>query len=138
MLDYSNPATAPLRLSNGERDDAIETLRAHLAEGRLTNGEFEERSNTVRAASNRGDLAPAFADLPTPTGVVVQAEREGSRFGGTLVALSPFIALIMFFVTGALTGFAGGWAYAWLWFLLIPITAIVVYGPSGKRSSQHR
>lgn len=138
MVDYSNPSTAALRLSDGERADAIETLRAHRAEGRLTTSEFEERSQSVRTAVTRGDLAPLFADLPTPTGVVVQATREGSKVGGTLVALSPFVALIMFFVTGALTDFAGGWAYAWLWFLLIPITAIVVYGPSGKRESRNR
>lgn len=138
MIDYSDPSTAALRLSDGERDDLVETLRAHLAEGRLTTSEFEERSRVVRTAITRGDLAPVFSDLPTPTGVVVQADRSGSRVGGTLVALSPFVALILFFVTGAITGFAGGWAYAWLWFLLIPITAIVAYGPSGRHDSRKR
>jgi len=134
MVDYSNPAAFSQRLSNSERDDATETLRAHLAEGRLTNSEFDERSQAVRTAVIRGDIAPLFADLPTPTGVVVQADRSGSQLGGTFVALSPFVALIMFFITG----FAGGWPYAWLWFLIIPITAIVVYGPSGKRGSRNR
>jgi len=44
----------------------------------------------------------------------------------------PFVPLILFFITG----FAGGWAYAWLWFLLILITAIIVYGPAGRRGSR--
>ncbi|MEI3865755.1 hypothetical protein V6S02_01530 [Microbacterium sp. CCNWLW134] len=52
----------------------------------------------------------------------------GGRAGVTVVALSPFLALILFILAGV----AGGWAWSWLFFLLIPITAIIVYGPTGR------
>ena len=48
------------------------------------------------------------------------------------MALTPFLALALFF----LTGFAGGFAWSWLWFLIIPIVAIIIYGPSGKPDSE--
>ena len=54
----------------------------------------------------------------------------GGRVGTTLVALSPFVAVLLFF----LVGFQGGWAWSWLFFLLIPVTAIIVFGPTGRRS----
>ncbi|KQM82209.1 DUF1707 domain-containing protein [Agromyces sp. Leaf222] len=56
--------------------------------------------------------------------------RSGSRalgggVGATIMALVPFIALILFLVSG----FLGGWAWAWLWWLLVPIAGIIIYGP---------
>ncbi|MBN9173089.1 MAG: hypothetical protein J0I70_02915 [Microbacterium sp.] len=52
----------------------------------------------------------------------------GGRVGTTMVALSPFVAVILFFVVG----FQGAWLWSWLFFLLIPVTAIIVYGPLGR------
>ena len=48
------------------------------------------------------------------------------------MALIPFIAVALFFITG----FNGSFAWSWLWFLLIPIAGIVIYGPGseGRRS----
>ncbi len=40
-----------------------------------------------------------------------------------IVALSPFLATILFFLLGFLV--PGAWAYAWIAFLLIPMTAIL-------------
>jgi hypothetical protein len=53
----------------------------------------------------------------------------GGAVGMTIMALIPFIALGLFF----LTGFNGGWAWAWLWFMLIPLGGIVIYGPGSTR-----
>jgi hypothetical protein len=36
----------------------------------------------------------------------------------------PFVSLALFFITGNLAGYQ----WAWLWFLLIPVTGIMVYG----------
>lgn len=52
----------------------------------------------------------------------------GGRIGTTLVALSPFVALALFILLGV----QGGWAWSWLFFLLVPVTAIIVYGPRGR------
>lgn len=61
-----------------------------------------------------------------------RAQPEGGpprrRIGNVLVALSPFAAVALFFASGALFGYA----YAWLWFLLIPVVAVIVYGGRGR------
>lgn len=49
----------------------------------------------------------------------------GGALGATIMGLTPFISLILFFL------FAGiwGWAWSWLWFLLVPIVGLIVWGP---------
>lgn len=75
---------------------------------------------------------------PPPTGYAAETRPArtsralGGRAGDTVMALTPFLALALFF----LFGFAGGFAWSWLWFLIIPIAAIVIYGPSGKPDSE--
>lgn len=44
------------------------------------------------------------------------------------IALTPFIALILFFLLGFTV--PGAWMYAWLTFLIIPMSAIILEGPS--------
>jgi hypothetical protein len=39
----------------------------------------------------------------------------------TIVSATPIVAVILFFVTDS-----------WLWFLGIPIVALLVYGPEGR------
>jgi hypothetical protein len=57
----------------------------------------------------------------------------GGSVGATIMALVPFLAVGLFF----LTGFNGSFAWSWLWFLLIPIAGIIIYGPtSGDRRSR--
>lgn len=53
-----------LRASDAERDEVIEVLRQHAADGRLTLAEFEERVGEALAATTRADLAPVLRDLP--------------------------------------------------------------------------
>jgi len=50
----------------------------------------------------------------------------------TIMALVPLLAVALFFITG----FMGSFAWSWLWFLLVPIAGIVIYGPGadGRRS----
>lgn len=73
------------RLSDSERDDALEHLRTALQDGRLDLDEHERRSDeTLRAVTNT-DLVPLFDDLPrvlrpsaieSAKGDVVKAETE--------------------------------------------------------------
>jgi hypothetical protein len=59
-------AQADIRISNAERDAAVETLGEHLAMGRLELDEYEERCGKAVAARTRGDLEALFTDLPAP------------------------------------------------------------------------
>jgi hypothetical protein len=66
------------RVSDSDRDAAIEQLRQHMLVGRLSAAEFETRVDSVHNAVTRGDLESALADLPS--GVeVVSAQSDGKR-----------------------------------------------------------
>lgn len=54
--------------------------------------------------------------------------RQPSRIAATVMAIVPFVSLTLFFVTGSVFSFG----YSWLWFALIPVAGIIVYGPNGK------
>jgi hypothetical protein len=67
---------------------------------------------------------PAGSVLSGPAsdgGGILQGKRE------TIMALTPFAALVMFFVTGS-----------WLWFLMVPVMGILVFGPGGKKNRPGR
>jgi hypothetical protein len=55
-----------LRVSDSERDAAIEQLRAAGADGRLATDELEQRVSDALSARTRGDLDTLLADLPAP------------------------------------------------------------------------
>lgn len=137
--EYLAPSYAALRVSDAERAAAVDALERAAADGRLSGPELAERAEQAQRTVTRGDLATLFADLPVPTppasspseGWDMPFAPDGSNrsrsWAALLTALSPFVAVALFFATGATVGFA----YAWLWFLLIPVTAILVYG--GRR-----
>jgi hypothetical protein len=160
MTDFGDPSSASLRLSNDERERAVAALQSHAAQGRLSDAELQARVAGARSAVTRGDLQPLFADLPgalhldgaaTAPGAAPSASsaawqasqpgpspygyppapgehgRPANRWGLLVVSIMPFVAVILFFVTGM----AWGYAYSWLWFLLIPLAGAIVYGVDG-------
>lgn len=61
---FEEPRTAvPLRLSNDDREHAVEQLNRAVADGRLTWTEHAERVEAVYAARVSDDLRPLLADL---------------------------------------------------------------------------
>ena len=52
------------RLSDADRERAVELLQRHTSDGRLTLDEFSERVGTVYAARSGAEIEPVFADLP--------------------------------------------------------------------------
>ena len=121
-------------------------------EGRLTPTEYDERATAAQAAMTRADLVPLFADLPdsarvrpasavstatpspTPAAFAESSTQRpsralGGRIGDTIMGVTPFLAVALFFITG----FQLTFVWAWLWFLLIPIVGIIIYGP-GRRN----
>ena len=120
--------TEDFRVGDAERRAAMDLLAKHHEAGRLDSFEYEDRRGRAVDAVTRGDLDALFADLPAlaPDGSELErrgaAQVEPSRSGGkrvrdTVLALTPFIALALFFRTGS-----------WLWFLLVPVVAIVTKG----------
>lgn len=59
MADQSS-----LRVSDGERDEAVERLSAASVDGRLTLGELTERTEAAYRATTRGELTEITGDLP--------------------------------------------------------------------------
>lgn len=117
-----------LRVGDGERREALELLAKHFEAGRLDSHEYEDRRGRAADAVTRRELDELFTDLPAlaPDGTVlakrgssrVELPKSGARrTRDTVLALMPFIALALFFRTGS-----------WLWFLLIPVVAIIASG----------
>ncbi len=55
-----------MRLSDAERQDALDVLEEHVRTGRLDIDEYGERSARVTAAKRVSELVPLFDDLPSP------------------------------------------------------------------------
>ena len=56
----------------------------------------------------------------------------GGRTGVAIVSVVPLVAIALFLICG----FAlGGWSWAWVFFIAIPIAAILVYGLGGRPTS---
>jgi hypothetical protein len=80
-----------LRISNADRDNAIQQLQAALDEGRIDLAEFDERAKTAYEAKTNAELDLIFDDLPggrpkeaevVPAGEPVQGEVEPARGHG--------------------------------------------------------
>jgi len=148
------------RIGDAEREAATQALVAHREAGRLDPVEFEERQVRVAAARTWAEVRPLFTDLPqphpvgmptvtpgalhplvdpgTPAVPVAAGEASGllgglvpDRYKTTVMALTPFAALLLFFLTPG---------PGWLWFLAIPVMGILLYGPDGheERKRQER
>ncbi|WP_370940373.1 DUF1707 domain-containing protein [Amycolatopsis sp. cg13] len=55
-----------LRLSDDERQDALDVLSEHVRTGRLDIDEYGSRSAKVTSAKLVSELVPLFDDLPSP------------------------------------------------------------------------
>jgi len=108
-----------LRLSDADREAAVDQLGEQYAVGRLTKDEFDERSDAVWSAKTRGDLAPVFVDLPasskrTPARTGGRQPRRGRPWG------FPFVAVV--FVLVAIT------VVTHLPFVLLAVALWLVFG----------
>jgi hypothetical protein len=147
-----------VRVGDSERQATMEALLAHREAGRLDPVEYEDRQVAASKARTWSEIAPLFTDLPAPhpagmpteplTSSAIggafpvkdQAARRNldpahgmlaglvpARYRDTVMALVPFLALALFFVTKL-----------WLWFLMIPIMGILLYGPGDDRNRRCR
>jgi Domain of unknown function (DUF1707) len=131
----------PLRIGNDEREAAYLALDAHLNAGRLDADEYGERYAQASVARTRDQLDALFVDLPAPHPPAAPSPDGGTRATGSagmpswdlppdegrpswmpqpaaaLMAVVPFIALALFFLTDE-----------WLFLLLIPAAATFMGG----------
>lgn len=66
----------PPRASHAEREDAVAELRERFVAGQLSQDTFVIRMEAALAATDRGQLAALFADLPAPRRPRGPARRE--------------------------------------------------------------
>ena len=86
-----------LRLSDDDRNEAINQLARAVGEGRLSMDEFEERSTEVMHATFGKDLAPVLKDIPAQKNADIKefsradieklrADGRKTRLGVALIA----------------------------------------------------
>lgn len=136
--DPRQPDAGAQRMGAAEREAAVGALQAHYQAGRLTPEEYEDRSVRASRARTWAEVAPLFSDLPDPRPGPVTAAlaatgpppsapqglvRLPDRTRESIMSLTPLVALVLFFAT-----------HTWLWFLAIPIVAILLYGSDRGRS----
>ena len=119
-----------IRASDGERDQVVELLQRHFADGRLAQDELEERAGAALAARTRDQLRALTADLP---GADVRPARP-------TMALDPVLLCVLLcfcppagFAYWLLSrrGIGGGWLSQrqlagipnWAWLLIIAAAA---------------
>lgn len=155
-----------LRVSDGERNAAMDALGAHLSAGRLDMDEYGTRSAQLAAARTTGDLRAPFADLPgphpagpvatgsasapmavsggyagssmTPAAGPIPAMPTHSRGQQIAAAIAGGAGIIAVILFFALSGV---WEQAWLVFLLVPLVYLVagaVWGPDWRNSGGGR
>ena len=61
----------PFRITDGDREAAVQALGEHYATGRLDKAEYDERAERAWVARTDHDVTALFADLPAPHGNVV-------------------------------------------------------------------
>lgn len=105
-MNNFGPNNDAFRLSDAERNDAINQLARAVGEGRLTIEEFEDRSDDVMNAETRRDLVPVFVDIPaqpiqTEVAAFTAGEIERAREAGR----KPKLGVALLATLGAGTGF---------------------------------
>ncbi|MEV7091470.1 DUF1707 domain-containing protein [Amycolatopsis sp. NPDC051045] len=87
-----------MRLSDAERQDALDVLEEHVRTGRLDIDEYGARTAKVTAAKRVSELIPLFDDLPSPR---PSALLNGTAVPRVPVASSDDNALVRFLTAGA-------------------------------------
>jgi len=129
-----------VRVSQAERDEVVNVLAGHYADGRLSLGEYEERVATALAATIGRDLDALFTDLPGGTPATAAATAPAPVAPAPTPAASarpawasrrrPPVPLV--FVVVALGIFVTPWAF----FLLFPLLGGASHG--GRHHHGHR
>ncbi|GAB3578331.1 hypothetical protein GCM10027406_14330 [Leifsonia lichenia] len=142
------------RLTDAEVQTRVQSARAAVTRGDLAplladlpGGVDLDGGRAAGAAGAAGGAgagagaayaAPSYAAQPGRDPYAARsddaARPANRRWGLAIVSVAPFVAVILFFVTSSVWGYA----YSWLWFLIVPITGAIVYGADGGRDRDRR
>lgn len=90
MESMSTASTPPpQRLSDAERDAAVDSLRIHFEDGRLDTVEFDERMSAALAAKTIDQVGPLFVDLPEPRPAYLGDPASLARADEASTTLAP-------------------------------------------------
>src|SRR5881227_1245225 len=118
-----------MRLSDAEREEAIEVLSEHVRTGRLDLDEYGTRSAKVTAAKTRTELAPLFSDLPAPRpSVLTEPVRRPVPARRFSVGLVPLVVVAVAVALGVTLTRGGFWAL-----LLLPIATALIFAGRPSR-----
>ena len=113
-----------MRASDGDRQEAVERLRASLEDGRLKMDEYLDRMGLASEAVTYGDLAVLYGDLPE-AGSMVKRETTPPATTQQVVAARPCV------LADLPTGLKVLWTI-WLTAVLINVVIwVLVSGTSG-------
>ncbi len=137
-LSLSNAGEDDFRVSDREREGAVDLLSEHAAQGRLNVEELDARVDGALAARTRAELAALTRDLP----VSAQGERPAPQRRATRGALPELSGQLGAFLAVNLVLVAvwalSGSGYFWpAWPILGWGLALVKGGPCVRRRS-HR
>jgi hypothetical protein len=113
------------RLSYGEREDALERLKAHYAEGRLSTEELEARVESVYRSGTQHDLSRHLRDLPLRgvRRIIVNRVRSLQRAVLRMHLLTYLTVNASVVAIWALTGEGSFWPAL----LLVPSSALFLW-----------
>src|SRR5690349_7083965 len=94
---------AELRASDVDRQQVIDALGRHTAEGRLTLDEFAARVDTAARSTTVAELAAVTADLPT-----ARASTHPVHRGVVVAAVVLAVVLVALLGLALLGAFTGG------------------------------
>jgi Domain of unknown function (DUF1707) len=113
-----------LRVSDAERQTAVDQLAEHFGAGRLDHAEFDQRVGRAMAAKTQADLAGLFDDLPG-TGAPAAPVRPRRRH--------PVLLLVLAVILAAALGHALLWIVVPLLWIAFPVAVVLfVTGHLGR------
>ncbi|SNR38400.1 protein of unknown function [Haloechinothrix alba] len=135
-----DPDLPEFRISDADRQEALDALSEHVRDGRLDIDEYGERSARVTTIKTLGELAELFVDLPRPRPAVLDrpaqrrepaenapatrpARSPGAWLASSAVPLSAILAIVLYFTI----------ARGMFLVFLIPVAVALLVGAANGR-----
>ncbi len=135
------PSADELRVSDEQRDGAVEQLREHFTAGRLTQDELSDRVQSAYGAKTSGDLQSLMNDLPALplSPAQLRAARVERRRKARRRAIEETSASFGAFGVCTLIWLASGahGAFWPVWVAIAPVLAVFRNGPRLLGVSAH-
>jgi uncharacterized membrane protein len=112
---------ADLRVSDADRDAAVEFLNRHYAAGRLTDDELSARIDAAHAARYDSQLEALTDDLPALPPARIERRGAGRRVGPTVAVAA--VAVVALATAGAVPPDA----WAMLLGLVVPLILMLLF-----------